>query len=215
MTKKRTLLVVLAIVLVCAVSVMGTLAYLNAVADPVVNTFVAADAGEDFVGDLTLCEYLVETNAAGLHVEDKSQTTAANLYDNVLPGTSLPKTVIVSVEDKSTAPGYLYVEIASQLDASVYSWDVTANWLPLAVTGKNGGTVYVYSVDGVNPAVITADLTVEGVLADNAIAVANTTDLKLSNDPQALTTMKIYAYLSQSTVNSTSDPAEVYDVCFN
>ena len=43
--RKKNLIVIMALVLVCAVSVVGTLAYLTQKADPVTNTFVAAGGG--------------------------------------------------------------------------------------------------------------------------------------------------------------------------
>ena len=51
MNKKRTLLTVVALILVCVLSVMGTLAYLEAKTTTVTNTFVAAGGPGPFIDD--------------------------------------------------------------------------------------------------------------------------------------------------------------------
>lgn len=213
MSKKKTLLVVLAMLMVCVLSVAGTLAYLNATTEAVVNTFVAAAPGEDdFVKSFTLSEYKINGTTAGVYTEDATQLVKSNNYGSVMPGTDLPKTVVIDIADKNAAPAYLYVEVVNKLDESIFTWSMNDSWIALpSAAGSNGGVVYVYTEDGTNPAVITADKTITGVLTGNTIAVANQQDLKLADGANTLT---FYGYLCQSTVGSTSDATEVYNTCF-
>ena len=59
MSKKKTLLTILAVMLVCCIAVTGTLAVLFAkTSEPVVNTFTAAGDGKLVTGDFTLKEHI-------------------------------------------------------------------------------------------------------------------------------------------------------------
>lgn len=213
MTKKKILLSAVALILVCALTAVGTMALLKKTADPVTNTFVAGAADDDdFVESLTLLEKAVSTNSYGENVESATSWVKANTYNNVLPGTALPKTIKVAATGKNDAPGYLYVEIVNTLDSSAFSWSVDTNkWKDLGINGRN---VYVYTTNGTDPAIITADVTVEGVLTNNKITV-NDVALNLSNTTN---TMVVKAYMAQATVAvdgvNTSDAKTVFTTSF-
>ncbi len=214
MSKKKTLLVVAALVLICAVSIFGTAAYLQAsTAAPVVNTFVYAGGNENFVDSLTIAEYKVTQDAAGKYTESASETVAQNAY-KVVPGTTLPKHAFVTVTGKDAAPAYLYLEVVGSLN-EVYTWSVdTANWTMLSgVTGNHGGTVYVYNGGGTEAAVVASQetLTVD-ILTGDKITVSDTaTEAQIG---QTSATLSFYAYLAQATIGENSDAATIYGACF-
>lgn len=243
MNKKRFFLTVLALVLVCALSIMGTVAYLTHTTDTVTNTFVAAGGGQlidpeggdddpDTEGALKLQEHeavKIMANEIWTGKYDLSETVipyedaqgnnvTGNQYD-VMPGMVIPKDPFITITGKTEVPAYLYVEIANELDADVYAWSVTNNWEKLeGVTGKNGGSVYVYTADaaadGINPVIVTTNLSNLGILADNKITVADAEDLKLSEAEADPTSMVFYAYLAQAAIGENTDPASIFNTCF-
>ena len=218
--KKKTLLVAVAMVLVCVMSVMGTVAYMQ-------NT---TGGGGKLAEDLTLVEHLVTAKADGEYTYAKkdgatitqvSSAAEASIAENgnsyqVMPGMELPKDPTITITGKTAAPAYLYFEVVNPLPKDdtesttgkyTYSFD---GWTKLNVVGANGGEVYVYgpTTDGT---IITADnvKTAYPILTDNKITVrSDATDLAKN------TTMTFYAYLAQATVGANSTPATVYDTVF-
>lgn len=209
MSKKRTLLTVLALVLVCVVSIAGTVAYMSMQGGSVENTFIAAGGGK-LADSLKLSEHKVQKQQDGSYVLT-AETTQTNSYE-VMPGMTLPKDPTITVEGKTAAAAYLYVEVVSDLDAN-YTWTMDDAWLELTgVTGAKGGKVYVYA-GATGAAMILNDTNVPAsipVIEDNKIVVAQ--------DAQDLNTsafnLKFYAYMAQAVVDGSSDAATVYDICF-
>lgn len=234
MNKKRILLTVLAMVLVCVLSVAGTLALLTAHTDAVTNTFVAA-AGSDnpFVDKdgFSIKEYKVGPDAAGNYnyvdeegnklAEDAAKIEVAKNTYKVVPGVTLPKDAFVKLSRANETPAYLFIEVDNNLDTSVFSMSVdTTVWGKLdGVTGKNGGDIYVLGTADA-PTVLGTVTAADGVyhiIAGNKVTVANTNDLKITTS--TADTIKFYAYICQATVakadgNNTSNPAEVFNICF-
>lgn len=239
MNKKKVLLTVLAMVLVCALSVAGTLALLAENGGTVVNTFVAAGGDGPFVDEdkdgnklFELKEYEYTQNTDGSYTRgeavtgDEAKDYVVNDY-KVLPGTTIPKEAFVTLsrtaetvdgETVNPAPAYLFIEVKSDL-TDVYTWSVAEAWLKLEATGLHGGTVYVLKDTSGEAQVLTA---VENgnypILKDNAISVDKGATSKQIGE--SVLKMEFYAYLSQSTVANTngvntSDPAEVYNICFS
>lgn len=175
MNKKRILLTALALILVCALSIMGTVAFLEARTETVTNTFVAAGGPGPFVDEegenrkFALKEYNVEPSTTGKYVlknvGEEGQVEYEEVdnitYGDVMPGTKLPKKAFVKLsrsvytDDGKTytpAPAYLFIEVIDSLPSDEYEWDVVAaNWTQLmvdadtALKGPNKGDVYLYT----------------------------------------------------------------------
>ena len=225
MNKKKAFLMVLALVLVCAISVMTTMALLIERADPVVNTFVAAGGPGPFVETFALKEYKYTQKENGTYIKGDATTGAeadgyvVNAY-KVLPGTTIPKEAFVELKRTSDAPAYLFIEVVSGLDSKktadgqpVFNWSIDDSmWTQTTATGKNGGTLYVYK-DVLGAVDDTYTILENNNIVVNAKATAaeiGTTEVK----------MEFYAYICQATVANTSgvntsDPVEVFNICFN
>lgn len=233
MNKKRIILTVLALILVCAMSIMGTVAYLTSKTETVTNTFVAAGGPGPFVDvvdgvqQFKLLEYEVTQSTSGKYTQSTNEVTA-NSY-TVQQGTTIPKQAFVKLSRTASiimedgvetgtiapAPAYLYIEVVDDLEEA-YSWSVDpANWTKIDnLTGPNGGEVYLYTGSYADEAHVltvvsanTADTKID-IITDDQITVA---DVALSDDTF---TLEFYAYLAQASVGSSDDPAEVFAACF-
>lgn len=222
MNKKKVLLVVLAMVLVCALSVMGTMALLTEQRGTVTNTFVAAvPGGEQFVTNFEIKEYKVAADDAGNYdyvLESGAKVeTNANSYI-VTPGVTLPKDAFVELSRTNTTPAYLFIEVDNNLDSTAFSMGVASAWGKLdGVTGNNGGDVYVLGTAAA-PTVLKNVTNGEYHIIDgNKVTVDNNAVLNITKD--STDTINFYAYICQATVakadgTNTSNPAEVFAICF-
>lgn len=219
MNKKRVLLIVLAMVMVCVVSVTGTLALLAQESSSVTNTFVASITDpEKFVDSFVIKEYKATADEKGNYTLGTDEVDA-NTY-NVVPGVTLPKDAFVKLSRSNDTPAYLFIEVDNNLDTSVFTMSVdTTKWGKLeGVTGKNGGDIYVLGAANA-PTVLGAVNESEGVyhiISGNQVTVANKNDLSITDTTN---TIKFYAYICQATVakeggTNTSVPAEVFNICF-
>lgn len=229
MKKLKKIAVTLAVVLLVGCVIGGTLAFLTDDTDPVVNTFVAAGGSEDFVKTFALKEYKYTQNTDGTYAKEGDAVTGTDFDGNivnkykVLPGTTIPKEAFVELKRTSDAPAYLFIEVVSGLpsdnaaanDQPVFNWSIdSSKWEVTTATGKNGGTVYVYK-DVLGKVTETATYT---ILTDNKIVVnAKATAAEIGTTE---VNMEFYAYICQATVANTSgvntsDPAEVFNICFN
>lgn len=209
MNKKKILLAVLALVLVCAMSIMGTVAYLTDKTEAVTNTFIAAGGGK-LADDLTLTEHEVTKGTdGGYSIAANAKTTSANSYD-VMPGMVLPKDPTITITGKTTAPAYLYLEVCGELP-SAYEWSIDSIWTAVMdgqtqATGNNGGKLYVYQ----SVIATAAESTDYNVITDKKITVkSEPTDLNTEGK-----TLTFYAYLAQANVGDNSDALTVYNTCF-
>ena len=235
MNKKRILLTVLAMVLVCVLSVAGTLALLaESTTTPVTNTFVASTPDpDDFVGTFAIMEYQVAADDAGNYDyvttgegENKAKVEVDENTYNVVPGVTLPKDAFVKLDRESNTPAYLFIEVVNKLSDEFTMNVDTDVWTKLvvneqAVIGKNGGEVYVLSADAekTDATILGAveETTLYHIIDDNKVTVDSEAELAITagtND-----TIKFYAYICQATVaktdgTNTSVPAEVFDICF-
>ena len=235
MNKKKVLLSVLALILVCALSVAGTMALLAENGGAVVNTFVAAGGPGPFVDEngFALKEHAYTQNNDGTYTEGAATTGVAengyvvNEY-KVLPGTTIPKKAFVELQRSNDAPAYLFLEVMSGLTTAnadkdgkaVFTWAVESDhWEAVTdasgnqVTGNHGGLLYKYkTVLGK-----VENKATYNILDGDAIVVnANATAAEIGTTK---VNMEFYAYLSQATVagsdgTNTSDPATVYSICF-
>ncbi len=214
MNKKKVLLIAVAMVLVCVMSVMGTVAYMKHNTGAVTNTFIASGGGK-LADGMTLDESKATPNNDGSYTLDATQRVSANTY-KVMPGLEIDKDPTITIDGKTEAPAYLFFEVVNPLDTSVYAYSFTG-WTELTgVTGYMGGKVYVYG--DANGTIIT-DKNVAAnykILTGDKITVEKEAeDLKLSADDSNPTTMTFYAYLAQANVGADNDtPASVYTTVF-
>lgn len=220
--KKRILLTALALVLVCLVSVVGTFAYLTNRTATVTNTFIAAGGGKLLTDDagFSLQEHKVAPDANGKYdyvLEDGAKVDVTENTYTIMPGMTIPKDPYVTLNNKTTTPAYLYVEVINKLGfsttvdgAETLNVDAT-NWKKLdGVTGTQGGDVYVYTAGGANAAVIISDVGNVDIIAGNKFTVNKDVD------PTAITdaTLTFNAYLAQATMGEVTDAAEIFVTCF-
>lgn len=170
MNKKRTLLTVVALILVCVLSVMGTLAYLEATSNTVTNTFVAAGGPGPFIDEekdpttgevikrlFEIKEYEVDVTAAGKYFLKNSAEEGAEpvyteidggyKYEKVMPGVTLPKQAFVKLSRSAT-------EITVSGDTTTTKTvDPAPAYLYLEVIGtspvveETGAAVYTWEID--------------------------------------------------------------------
>lgn len=189
MTKKKLLSIILAVTLVCAITVTGSYAYLSNTANEVTNNFTAAAPGlidkpepptptnDPYGFGLALLEHKVtarsdEKDKDGNNVAiDTTATTDAYVLGNdytFLPGDAGVKdpTVYISKEKKTNIPAYLYITVSGceTGDNAVVQTSVDAgNWQLLGTTA-DGKAVYVYVKDN-QPVQITKENVPVGGLA--------------------------------------------------
>ena len=207
MSKKKTLLTILAVMLVCCIAVTGTLAVLFAkTSEPVVNTFTATSQLVN--GDFTLKEHIAEQQKNGsytLTTETTNDTVTGNHYD-VLPKTDLPKDPYITITEKTNAPAYLYVEVVGELPTGMH-YDMADCWTKLeGVTGNNGGVIYVYN-NGTPIDDESTGLENIAIIAGNTIKVDDVPGLTEGQE----VSLSFYAYLGQASVGTA---AEAYTACF-
>lgn len=211
MTKKKVILSICALVLVCVISVSGTLAYLSLTTEkePVVNTFIAAGGGKliaDGIGKFTLTESEARpayTNS-GVYVLYPESQVKENEY-KVLPGTTVPKDPSVTIEGKTSVPAYLYVEIVDNTNG-VIGWEVTKDWMLLSgVIGNNGGKVYVWNGGKLAATDDLRDYDPIYILNNNAVTISDNVDtLGTLGSP-----LTFYAYLAQTQIGDKEPDADI------
>ena len=188
----------LAFVLVAALSVGGTLAWLTAKSDEVKNTFTSAELFDNPTEDFTLWEHMAVAADDGTYTLDTSVEVGSNTYD-ILPGVNIPKDPTVDIEGLQEY-AYLYIKVTGSIPGVTYSIDA-ANWTQLG-----GHTdVWVYSGSEATSNVIKAtdenqkSFTVNILTQDtygNAITVP--ADYNNTTDNSTLT---FNAYMVQATGN--------------
>ena len=209
MSKKKTLLTILAVMLVCCIAVTGTLAVLFAkTSEPVVNTFTAAGDGKLVTGEFTLKEHIAAKQTDGSYTlteETTNDTVKGNDY-YVLPKTDLPKDPYITIIGKTNAPAYLYVEVVDGLPSGMH-YNMASCWTRLeGVTGNNGGVIYVYN-NGTPIDENSTGLENIAIIAGNTITVDDVPGLAEGQK----VSLSFYAYLGQASVGT---PSEAYVKCF-
>lgn len=220
MNKKKILLAVLALILVCSISVAGTLAYMQAQQDtPVVNTFVAAGGGQiinptrptpppSIPEGLNPNFYLVESeavyNASTAQYTTGSQKVTANRYDKVVPGMIIPKDPTITVDINDGVDAYVFIKVEDTNAANLIDYSVNSdNWTAIS-TGSN---IYYYKDIIVN-GISSVELSNVAILTDNKVSVSNT-----ATDFSGLRSLSFSAYVCQA--GGFTSAADAYDKCFN
>ena len=207
MSKKKTLLTILAVMLVCCIAVTGTLAVLFAkTSEPVVNTFTATS--QLVTGEFTLKEHIAAKQNDGsykLTEETTNDTVKGNDY-YVLPKTNLPKDPHITITGKTNAPAYLYVEVVGKLPTGMH-YAMADCWTKLeGVTGNNGGVIYVYK-NGTPIDEKSTGLDNISIIKNDTITVDDVPGLAEGQK----VSLSFYAYLGQASVGTA---AEAYTACF-
>lgn len=243
MKKKQILLIALALILVCSISVMGTLAFLTAKQDgqkAVVNTFVAAGGGniidedtdkpgpvipgDDEEDDIQLQDgfYLVETKANYADAKYTLSTVAndfvlTNTYDKVVPSMSIPKNPKLTVDLAADIDAYVFVKV-TDTTAKNLVYTVANGWSKLTIEGLAANeTVYVYTVDG--SSILTGtdavDLDSVSILAgDTVTAAAALTDADTSDEAEGMQLGELTFEAYACQAGGFDDAEDAFTDCF-
>ena len=230
MTKKGIFVTVLALVLMCAVTVAGTLAYLTATTnngDGVKNTFIAAAGGKlidqnpstasdpTTAPEFSIIEKGVKKNQDGTYSLDSavSDTKAGTSYE-MLPGVDLPKTAFIKIVGKTKIASFLFLEVVE--DLTEVEWDIDdTQWtkIPsLAGKGLHGGDIYVYGTTVAGTVLQASDA--EGykdytvnIVKGGKVSVKSTASFTSASTEK----LEFYGYLAQSTAGTSA--ADVFEKC--
>lgn len=180
MNKKRRIAFLLA-VLFClsAVTFVAVAKYIKDIPFTGNVTFKA-----DLVETFTLTETKAVRQTSGSYILSGEQVTQ-NSYI-LMPGVDVPKNPMVKITGKTAVPAYLYVEVCSNLPATV-TYAIVSHWKDLGITGPHGGKVYVYTsvLDG-----NTKNLTLP-IIDKEILYVSDTLDRGTT------ATMTFYGYMAQ------------------
>ena len=136
---KKTLTIVMAMVLVAAVAITGTLAYMSAQAAPVTNTFKFGNM------EITLDESKVDENGQIITGEG-AQRVVKNEY-KVTPGATVAKNPTVHVV-KGSEKCYVYVSVQNNMlidGKEVASYTPNAGWTKIGENTAEHTVVYKYN----------------------------------------------------------------------
>lgn len=204
---KKTLTVLLALVLVIAMSVAGTMAYLTSTTDTVTNTFT--------VGKVTITLDEADVNEYGQKVKADGSVAGPNdtLADRVkantyklIPGHSYVKDPTVHVAAGSE-DCYLFVKVvdgisAIEADTTIATQLATKGWKPAGVDN-----VYVYATGSDTKSVVSVgpDTGTDIVVFENFTLTSNASVDSYKN---AQITVTAYAIQADGFANKT--PAEIW-----
>lgn len=140
---KKKLTTVLAIVLVVALSVAGTYAYLTAQTDTVTNTFTTAGL-IDKDADFTLVESKANQQADGSYVLDTAKKVQQNDYV-VVPGVDMPKDPTVNLNLKANIDAYVFLAVNNNLKGMSVTIDPAWGRVITTYTDANGVAWDIYA----------------------------------------------------------------------
>lgn len=124
-----------------------------------------------------------------------AQPTSGFSY-KLIPGITLPAAPYIEITGKTGIPAYLYLEVANSGPVTL-SYD--SSWAELSgVSGKNGGTVYVY--DGGNA--LTGD-DPEAVLTVQTFTVDELEATPVTDEGE----VKVYSYMIQKVGETSAEQA--------
>lgn len=106
----------------------------------------------DLADSLDVLEHKAERADSGKYVLSNDKLISFNEYE-LMPGVSIDKDPFVRVTGKTEIPSYLYLEVIDTTGKSSDTFDFEIDstvWQVMSgVSGRNGGTVYVYAPGGV------------------------------------------------------------------
>jgi len=132
----------------------------------------------------------------------------------LLPGLDIPKDPFVTVENKTPIRAYLYVEVTDTTNSAI-TYQMASGWEKLeGVTGKVGGTVYVYVINGNR--VLTNENCPAGairILKDDQIQVSQKLLTKDQESTEDILTFRAYLLEAYQAEGGTGDktPADVFN----
>lgn len=193
-TSKALLLSLCAVLLVTA-SVLGTIAYLTS-QDQVVNTFTVGNVA------ITLDEKDVDNSTAGENDRDK-----ANAY-KLMPGHNYEKDPIVHV-DANSEDCYLFVKVVNEI-ADIEAGKTVDQQMDekgwVAVDADAANSIYVYTTDKKNPAVVTKGSNI--TVFENFTIKDNVNKINLAT--YADKTIKVKAYAIQADGFAGNTASEIW-----
>ena len=172
MRSKKTWLIVACTVMVLAVSVVGTIAYLTDTTEPVVNTFTMGKLLDDPLNFVLKEHQATDTDKDGVYTLDDTKEVNTNTY-TVLPGVDLPKDPFVKTNETLKLDAYVFVEVVDETGTALHFTIDSDKWTELeGVTGPKGGKVYVMKANN-GIAEAGAFLGPITILTENKITVDN------------------------------------------
>jgi hypothetical protein len=134
------MLVALLIVALLMTSAGSIHAYLTA-HDSRTSIFTITVPLQNFVKDFILREHKAVDNDLNGYYTLTDEEVMSNTY-NIHPGISLPKDPFIKITELAYN-AYLFVEIVGENNDN-FAWSVNSRWMETTLTGRYGGTVYVY-----------------------------------------------------------------------
>ena len=125
---RKPLLIGLSLVLVCVISVMGTIAYLTSTTGPVTNTFTAAGLVTD---TFELKERPIKGNP-GAYEFDGENYTADSINYTVIPGTTLPKDPKITITGLEV-DAFLFLKVEDNTPATI-EWNLQSGWTQMGTS---------------------------------------------------------------------------------
>lgn len=204
-TRNKALLLSLCAVLICAASVMGTMAYLTST-DTVTNTFT--------VGKVAITLDEAKVDAAGKAITGQGAARVDNNGYKLMPGHEYDKDPIVHV-DSASEDSYLFVKVANEIAAIEDSANTVASQMAAkgwkAVEGKDGVYVYVgTAANATAPLAVTAG---SNVTVFEKIKVAGSVD-NTTLAGYANKTITVTAYAVQKDGFEGKTAVQIWDAAF-
>lgn len=162
--------------------------------------------------NMVLREHQVERKPDGHHetidaiipTEVDDDTVKNTNHYVLLPGQDIPKDPYIEITGKTSIPAYLFVEVIDGT-AGTLTYTMEDHWVRLTdITGKYGGTVYVYG-NGTSPQAIKDGpaSALYPILKDNKVTVSQ--ELRHGEAPGRL---DFYAYLGETAFSENSNGLE-------
>ena len=244
MNKKKLVLSIVTVVLVCALSVTGTLAFLTATSnggEAVTNTFVADGGGkllDDHDGgdeaEFTIHEQAVKQDENGNYVPDTdADPTETGIDYSIVPGMVLPKKATIKIVGKTTVASRLYLEVVKDFTDGVFDETEDANsvekqleangWVAVLdsedvqLQGNNGGDLYVYQ--NLLKATGEENDKLADYTGEKEIPIIEQLKIDDDADVEGLTeddkdSIEFYAYLAQAATGEDDTAADTFTKCF-
>ena len=148
--------------------------------------------------NVTLTEHEAERKSDGSY--SLTETVVTENQYIVMPGVDIPKDPTITIENKSSVPAYLYVEIVDNSPGTA-TYALTANWVKITVA-DSARKVYVYK-----PALAETPLQKIQILRDNKIIISDQ-----YNPASAPFSLQFHAYMAQ--VEGTDDAVTTFNKNF-
>lgn len=189
--RRKGLLVALAALLVCVLSVAGTIAYLQKNTDPVTNTFVAGS-----IGQLELYEHPFDPTTGKLDTTELVKSSEAPFNYQLTAGAQIPKDTYAEVS-KLTVPAYVFVAVHEEGLTDLVTYNMADCWgTPLGTFTEGEDDVWtVYAYESIVPATGEDGIWSKALLASEHLFAASSFE---NVDPDADRSLDFAAYMCQA-----------------